>query len=83
MAKRSSHYSVYNADRKERTKINSMPDVYPDLPDGRFDIIYADPPWHYNGKLQYDKTCTIKHNGDFSKNVFISSAAFKYPTLKT
>ena len=83
MAQRSSHYSVYNVEQKKRTKINPMPDVYPDLPDGRFEIIYADPPWHYGGKMQYDKTCTIKHNGDFRRKVFISSAAFKYPTLRT
>lgn len=83
MSRKRSHYSVYSVDQKKRTKVNPMPDVYPDLPDQQFDIVYADPPWHYNGKMQFDKSSTLKHNGDFKKNVFISSAAFKYPTLKT
>lgn len=83
MAKKPSHYSVYNVDQKRRTKINPMPEIYPKLPNKKFDVIYADPPWHYNGKMQYDKSSTIQHNGDLQKNVFISSASFKYPTLKT
>ncbi|MBC6444028.1 MAG: transcriptional regulator [Alphaproteobacteria bacterium GM202ARS2] len=27
--------------------------VFPPLPSGRFDIIYADPPWDYKGQLQH------------------------------
>jgi len=83
MAKKSTHYSIYSSDQQKRTKLNPMPDIYPSLPNRKFEIIYADPPWDYNGKMQFDKTCTLEHNGDLSKNVFISSAAFKYPTLKT
>lgn len=56
--------------------------VFPDLPDKKFDIIYADPPWDYNGKMQFDKSGRAE-NFDVSKKIFISSANFKYPTLKT
>ncbi len=27
--------------------------MFPHLPDGRYDIIYADPPWDYKGQLQH------------------------------
>ena len=76
-------YSVYNEDVKERTKINLLDDFYPKLPNRKFDIIYADPPWHYNGKLQFDKSSTGVETVDLSKKIFVSSANFKYPTLKT
>ena len=76
-------YSIYNEEAKKRTKTQSLPDIYPELPDKTFDIIYADPPWDYNGKLQFDKSGKSAHNTGFSKNIFISSAIFKYPTLKT
>jgi len=74
-------YSIYNEDQKRRTRLNTLPGVYPDFPDKRFDIIYADPPWNYNGKLQYDKSSKSKENLDFKRPIFISSASFKYPTL--
>lgn len=80
---RQTGYSVYNQDAKGRTRTNSLPKLYPDLPNKRFDIIYADPPWDYNGKLQFDKTSKSADKVDLSKKIFISSAAFKYPTLKT
>jgi len=76
-------YSVYNEETKRKLKKNEMPDLYPSLPNKKFDIIYADPPWHYNGKLQFDKSSKGVDKIDLSKNIFISSAAFKYPTLKT
>lgn len=76
-------YSVYNEDYKNRVKVNPLPRLYPPLPNKKFDIIYADPPWHYNGKLQFDKSSKSKENIDFSRKIFISTAAFKYPTLKT
>lgn len=76
-------YSVYNEDAKKRTKHNPLPSLYPELPSSTFDIIYADPPWHYNGKMQFDKSGKSAENIDFSRNIFISSAAFKYPTIKT
>jgi N6-adenosine-specific RNA methylase IME4 len=78
-----SGYSIYSEEQKRRIKKNPMPDLYPDLPKEKFNIIYADPPWHYNGKLQFDKSSKCAENIDFTKNIFISSAEFKYPTLKT
>lgn len=76
-------YSVYNQEAKKRTKQNTLAELYPALPRKRFDIIYADPPWHYNGKLQFDKTSKSKEEIDLRQKIFISSATFKYPTLKT
>jgi len=81
--KRKTGYSVYNEESKTRTKKNPMPDLYPPLPAKKFDIILADPPWHYNGKLQFDKSSKSAEEIDLSRNIFISSADFKYPTLKT
>jgi N6-adenosine-specific RNA methylase IME4 len=76
-----SGYSIYNEDQKRRTRLNTLPGVYPDFPDKRFDIIYADPPWHYNGKMQFDKSGKTADNMDWKRPIFISSASFKYPTL--
>lgn len=59
-----------------------MPTLYPDFPSREFDIIYADPPWDYNGKLQFDKSSRAAEEIDLNRNIFISSACFKYPTLK-
>ncbi len=75
-------YSVYNKDAKSRAKENTLPSLYPELPSKKFDIIYADPPWDYNGKMQFDKTSKSKDDIDLSRKIFISSATFKYPTLK-
>ena len=77
-----SGYSKYNPEAKRRTKINPLNDIYPNLPDCKYDIIYADPPWDYGGKMQYDKSSIKTENIGFKKEVFISSASFKYPTLK-
>lgn len=74
-------YSIYNEDQKRRTRLNTLPGVYPDFPDKKFDVIYADPPWHYNGKMQFDRSSKSVENMDFKRPIFISSAAFKYPTL--
>jgi len=76
-------YEIYNEAAKARTKQNTLEDLYPPLPKKKFDIIYADPPWDYGGKMQFDKSSTSKENLDLSKNIFISSASFVYPTLKT
>ena len=76
-------YRLYSEEMKIRIKKNPMPELYPALPEKKFDIIYADPPWHYNGKLQFDKSSASVDKIDLSKNIFISSAEFKYPTLKT
>lgn len=75
-------YRIYNKEAKRRKKNNPLPYLYPKLPEQTFDIIYADPPWDYNGKLQYDKSSKSAENIDFARNIFISSAVFKYPTLK-
>jgi N6-adenosine-specific RNA methylase IME4 len=83
LRKRLTGYSIYNKDAEKRTKQNGLPTLYPELPNKTFDIIYADPPWDYNGKLQFDKTSTSKEKLDLSRKIFISSATFKYPTLKT
>ncbi len=52
-------YSLYSVQAKQRTKVNPLEDIYPKLPDKKYQVIYADPPWDYGGKMQYDKT-TIK-----------------------
>ena len=75
-------YSIYNVEQKKRTKINPLQDLYPPLPQKKYDVIYADPPWDYGGKMQYDKTTIKAENKDFQRKIFISSASFKYPTLK-
>ena len=77
-----SGYSIYNIEAQNRTKINPLEDIYPNLPNKKYDIIYADPPWDYGGKMQYDKSSIKTENIGFTKNIFISSATFKYPTLK-
>ena len=76
-------YSIYNGDAKRRTKQNTLSSLYPELPKRKFDVIYADPPWYYNGKLQFDKSSKSKEKIDLSRKIFISSATFKYPTLRT
>jgi N6-adenosine-specific RNA methylase IME4 len=76
-------YSVYNKEAIRRTKSNPLPYSYPNLPPDQYDIIYADPPWHYNGKMQFDKSGKGVDEIDLSKSIFISSSAFKYPTMPT
>jgi N6-adenosine-specific RNA methylase IME4 len=76
-------YTIYNAEQKRRTKRNDLPEFYPDLPQKKYSIIYADPPWDYNGKLQFDKSSTSVDKLDLRKKIFISAANFKYPTIKT
>lgn len=75
-------YSLYSVQAKQRTKINPLENVYPSLPDKKYQVIYADPPWDYGGKMQYDKTTIRDENIRFEKKIFLSSATFKYPTLK-
>ena len=76
-----SGYSKYNPEAKLRKKINPLQEIYPALPDDKYDIIYADPPWDYGGKMQYDKSSIKNLNVGFERNIFISAANFKYPTL--
>lgn len=75
-------YSIYHVEQKKRTKINPLEDIYPELPEKKYQVIYADPPWDYGGKMQYDKSTIKEENKGFEKKIFISSAAFKYPTVK-
>ncbi len=75
-------YSKYDPEAKRRRKVNPLEEVYPPLPAKKYDVIYADPPWDYGGKMQYDKSSMKSQNIGFEKNVFISAADFKYPTLK-
>ena len=65
------------------TKVNNLPEFYPELPDEKFDIIYCDPPWDYGGKMQFDKSSIKSENKDWKMDIFISAANFKYPTVKT
>ena len=75
-------YSIYNPEANKRKKVNPLEDIYPPLPTQKYDVIYADPPWDYGGKMQFDKTSIKSENVGSKKNIFISSAQFKYPTLK-
>lgn len=75
-------YTIYNAEQKKRTKRNDLPSLYPDLPLKKYDIIYADPPWDYGGKMQFDRSSKSADEIDLERDIFISSANFKYPTLK-
>jgi N6-adenosine-specific RNA methylase IME4 len=77
-----SGYSKYNPESNLRKKINPLDEVYPVLPAQKYEIIYADPPWDYGGKMQYDKSSVKSINVGFERNIFISAANFKYPTLK-
>lgn len=77
-----SGYSKYNPEAKRLAKINPLDEIYLPLPAGKYDVIYADPPWDYSGKMQYDKSSIKTENVGFEKNIFISAAIFKYPTLK-
>lgn len=76
-------YTIYNAEQQRRTKRNNLPKLYPDLPEKKYDIIYADPPWDYGGKMMFDKSSKGIDEVELDKNIFISAANFKYPTLKT
>lgn len=62
-----SGYSKYNPESKARKKINPLDEIYPALPKKFFDVIYADPPWDYSGKMQYDKSSIKTLNIGFEK----------------
>lgn len=83
MTNKKTGYFIYWKDYKRRRKKNPLISMFPPLPNKKFDIILADPPWHYNGKLQFDKTSKSKEKIDLSRKIFISASDFKYPTLKT
>ena len=80
--KQISAYSIYKKEAKKKNKINPLDEFYPTLPKEKYDVIYADPPWDYGGKMQYDKSTIKSENIGFEKNIFISAANFKYPTVK-
>lgn len=82
MDKNITAYSIYNKKAKNSTKINPLDELFPPLPNKKYQVIYADPPWDYGGKMQYDKTTIKSKNENFEKDIFISSASFKYPTVK-
>lgn len=83
MEKKKTGYSIYKKEQENRILKNELPDLYPNLPEKKYDIIYCDPPWDYGGKVQFDKSSTLENNEGFDKKIFISSANFKYPTVKT
>jgi 16S rRNA G966 N2-methylase RsmD len=69
-----SGYRIYDAAQKRRTVRNDLPSLYPDFPEKRYDIIYADPPWDYGGKMQFDKSGKTDVNVNWENNIFISAA---------
>ena len=78
-----SGYSLYHKKQKELVVHNQLPEFYPPLPNKKYEIIYADPPWDYGGKMQFDKSSIKSENIGWTRDIFISSANFKYPTVKT
>ena len=78
-----SSYSIYNQEAMQRTQDVWLLGLFPPLPNKKCSIIYADPPWHYNGKLQYDRSGMSDVNRDWNAPIFIGSACFKHPTIKT
>lgn len=78
-----SGYQIYAPEQNRRTMHNDLPEFYPNLPDEKYQIIYADPPWDYGGKMQFDKSAIKNENKDWKREIFISAANFKYPTVKT
>lgn len=83
MTKDVTAYQYYNKDAKRRTQINVLDELFPELPDKKYDVIYCDPPWDYGGKMQFDHSSTDRvHFNPNGRKVFISSASFKYPTVK-
>ena len=50
MTKDVTAYQYYNKDAKRRTQINVLDELFPELPDKKYDVIYCDPPWGYGGK---------------------------------
>lgn len=75
-------YSIYSKKQNVLRKTNPFNDLFQPLPNKQYDIIYCDPPWDYGGKLQYDKSVIKSENKNFEKEIFLSSAEFKYPTVK-
>lgn len=64
-------YSLYSKQALSRTKINPLEEIYPNLPNKKYQVIYADPPWDYGGKMQYDKTTIKDENIGFEKRFLL------------
>lgn len=73
-----SGYSKYNPEAKRLAKINPLDEIYPPLPAGKYDVIYADPPWDYSGKMQYDKSSIKTENVGLKK---ISLLALQFSSI--
>ena len=58
MEKDKTIYSVYKEDASRRKLENVLPEFCPNLPCKKFDVIYADPPWAYNAKMQFGYIAT-------------------------
>jgi 16S rRNA G966 N2-methylase RsmD len=58
LTKKITGYSVYSKKAKALKKVNDLPNFFPPLPNKKYDIIYADPPWHYNGKMMSGELST-------------------------
>lgn len=82
MTKKPTGYTIYSAEANRRTQSNDLPEFYPDLPNKKYDIIYADPPWDYGGKVQFDKSSKGADSIDLNQRIYISASNFKYPTVK-
>lgn len=82
MDKPISGYARYDPEARRRSMVNLLPGGYPPLPPGPYDILCADPPWDYGGKMQYDRSCIKAENEGFEKDIFLSAASFQYPTVK-
>lgn len=72
-----SGYTIYAPQQKERTVVNNLPEFYPELPKGKFDIVYCDPPWDYGGKMQFDKSSIKSENKDWKKGYFYKCCQFQ------
>jgi len=74
-------YSKYSKRYKEQEKHQDPFQLFEPLPEEKFEVIYMDPPWSYGTKMQYDHTAKSSVNTNYDKDIFISAAVFKYPTL--
>jgi hypothetical protein len=64
-----SGYRIYNKEVEKKTVRNDLPNLYPDLPDKRYTIIYCDPIWDYGGKMQFDKSGKKEENKNGSSMI--------------
>ena len=56
-------YSIYKEEAKKRAKQNTLSELYPKLPNKKFDIIYADPPHGIiMGNYNLIKAAPVKKN---------------------